>query len=78
MFGEGAGWAVSPTNYTLQLTIGGIETKPRYVDGTLEPRELCSVTVSFDHDVVDGAPAARFVQSLAELVESAHGLDATD
>jgi pyruvate/2-oxoglutarate dehydrogenase complex dihydrolipoamide acyltransferase (E2) component len=28
-----------------------------------------SVTVSFDHDIVDGAPAARFMQNLKKLVE---------
>jgi pyruvate/2-oxoglutarate dehydrogenase complex dihydrolipoamide acyltransferase (E2) component len=76
MFGSGAGWAVSPTNYTLQLTVGGIGTKPRLVDGELESREFLSLTVTFDHDVVDGAPAARFVQRLTEHVEAARGLEA--
>jgi pyruvate/2-oxoglutarate dehydrogenase complex dihydrolipoamide acyltransferase (E2) component len=33
MFGEGGGWEVSPTNYTLQVTVGGISEKPRVVDG---------------------------------------------
>jgi pyruvate/2-oxoglutarate dehydrogenase complex dihydrolipoamide acyltransferase (E2) component len=27
-----------------------------------------------DHDIVDGAPAARFARRLAELVEKAHDL----
>lgn len=31
-----------------------------------------SVTVSFDHDVIDGAPAARFTQRLKELMERRH------
>jgi pyruvate/2-oxoglutarate dehydrogenase complex dihydrolipoamide acyltransferase (E2) component len=76
MFGEGGGWAVSPTNYTLQVTVGGISEKPRVVDGDLVTREFLSLTVTFDHDVVDGAPAARFVQRLRELLADAHGLDA--
>ncbi|MFC6733963.1 2-oxo acid dehydrogenase subunit E2 [Haladaptatus sp. DYSN1] len=74
MFGTGGGWAVSPTNYTVQLTVGGIATKPGYVEGEVSPREYLSLTVTFDHDVVDGAPAARFVQRLGELIEDAHGL----
>ncbi len=74
MFGTGGGWAVSPTNYTVQLTVGGIATKPGFVDGEVTPREYLSLTVTFDHDVVDGAPAARFVQRLGELIEDAHGL----
>ena len=75
MFGEGGGWAVSPTNYTLQLTVGGIDEQPRVVDGELLTRELLDLTVTFDHDVVDGAAAARFVDRLRELVEGAHGLE---
>jgi hypothetical protein len=27
------------------------------------------------HDIIDGAPAARFVQRLKELIESGYGLD---
>jgi len=55
----------------LALTVGGVETKPWIVDGRVEPRELLSMTVSFDHDIVDGAPAARFVSTLREMVEDA-------
>jgi pyruvate/2-oxoglutarate dehydrogenase complex dihydrolipoamide acyltransferase (E2) component len=32
----------------------------------------------FDHDVVDGAPATRFVRRLMELIESGAGLDEID
>ncbi|MBV0900726.1 2-oxo acid dehydrogenase subunit E2 [Haloarcula salina] len=76
MFGSGNGWAISPTNYTLQLTVGGIGTKPRLIDGDLRSREFLSVTVTFDHDVVDGASAARFVQRLRTHLEDGSGLDA--
>ncbi|WP_202932734.1 2-oxo acid dehydrogenase subunit E2 [Halorussus salinus] len=76
MFASGNGWAVSPTNYTLQLNVGGIGTKPGLVDGELRSREFLSLTVTFDHDVVDGAPAARFVRPLGERLEAGTGLDA--
>jgi len=75
MFGEGGGWAISPTNYTLQLTVGGISEKPRVVDGEMTTREILAITVTVDHDVVDGAAATRFVGELRELVEDAHGLE---
>ncbi|MFC7095714.1 2-oxo acid dehydrogenase subunit E2 [Halobaculum marinum] len=75
MFGAGGGWAISPTNYTVQLTVGGISEKPRFVDGKITTREILHLTVTFDHDVVDGGPAARFVQRLRDLIEAAHGLD---
>ncbi|WP_254279532.1 2-oxo acid dehydrogenase subunit E2 [Haloarcula marina] len=75
MFGGGGGWVISPTNYTLQLTVGGISEQPRVVDGELRARELLDLTVTFDHDVVDGAPGTRFVKRLREHIEAADGLD---
>lgn len=41
----------------------------------VEPRDMLSLTVLFDHDVIDGVPAAAFVRRLTELMEGAHGLD---
>ncbi|HEX6912600.1 MAG TPA: 2-oxo acid dehydrogenase subunit E2 [Longimicrobium sp.] len=75
MFGQGAGWGIPISAYTLMLTVGGIATRPAFArDGRLEPRELLCLTVSVDHDVVDGAPAARFVQRLRALLERGDGL----
>jgi pyruvate/2-oxoglutarate dehydrogenase complex dihydrolipoamide acyltransferase (E2) component len=47
------------------------------VEGRIEPREILNLTVSFDHDIVDGGPATRFVRRLVELIECGHGLDET-
>lgn len=74
MFGEGGGWGIPIPLYTLNLTLGGIATKPGIVEGRIEPREFLSVTLSFDHDIVDGAPAARFAERLKRLIERADGL----
>lgn len=74
MFGSGVGWGIPVTNHTLQVTLGGIAEKPGVVDGRIEVREVMSLTVSFDHDIVDGAPAARFIQRFKELIESGYGL----
>ncbi|MBN1581305.1 MAG: 2-oxo acid dehydrogenase subunit E2 [Anaerolineae bacterium] len=74
MFGTGSGWGIPVPNHTLQLTLGGIAEKPGIVDGGIAVREYLSVTISFDHDIVDGAPAARFTQRLKELIESSYGL----
>lgn len=75
MFGSGAGWAIPVTNHTLQITLGGIAEKPSLVNGQIDNREYLCVTVSLDHDIVDGAPAARFIQRLKELIETSYGLD---
>lgn len=79
MFGGGhSGWGLSPTPQPLGLVVGGIAWKPAVVDGRVEPREILNLTVIFDHDVIDGAPAARFTQRLVELIESGYGLCETD
>jgi pyruvate/2-oxoglutarate dehydrogenase complex dihydrolipoamide acyltransferase (E2) component len=75
MFGGGhSGWGLSPTPHPLGLVVGGISWKPAVVDGRIEPREILNLTVSFDHDIVDGGPATRFVRRLVELIESGFGL----
>jgi len=79
MFGGGySGWGLTPTPQPLGLVVGGIAWKPVVVDGRIEPREILNLTVLFDHDVVDGAPATRFTRRLVELIESGYGLDEMD
>jgi pyruvate/2-oxoglutarate dehydrogenase complex dihydrolipoamide acyltransferase (E2) component len=74
MFGRGTGWGIPLPTYTLSITVGGISEKPVVINGKIESREYLSLTASFDHNVVDGAPAARFTQRLKELIESGYGL----
>ncbi len=74
MFGAGAGWGIPLIGHTLCITVGGIVARPAVADGRIVEKEHLCLTVSFDHDIVDGAPAARFVHRLREFVESANGL----
>jgi pyruvate/2-oxoglutarate dehydrogenase complex dihydrolipoamide acyltransferase (E2) component len=75
MFGEGAGWGIPSASPILMITVGGIGEKPGVVDGQIAIREYLSLTISFDHEIIDGAPAARFTERLKELIESGYGLD---
>ena len=80
MFGAGMAWGVPMgQNYTLGLTVGSIARRPGIVRDAagerIEPREYLSLTLTFDHDVVDGAPAARFTRRLTQLLEGAEILD---
>jgi pyruvate/2-oxoglutarate dehydrogenase complex dihydrolipoamide acyltransferase (E2) component len=76
MFGKGGGWGIGflPT-HNLGLTVGGIIEKPGVQAGRVEVREYLNLTMSFDHDIVDGAPAARFGRRLIELIEEATVLE---
>lgn len=76
MFGTGAGWGIpNSTPTALFVTVGGIVTKPVVVDGQIAQREYLCLTLSFNHAVVDGAPATRFTRRFKELIESGYGLD---
>ena len=70
MFGSGPMWLIPLTGATVTVAIGSIARRPVLVDGRLEEREHLCLTVSFDHDIVDGAPAARFTSRFAEILAS--------
>lgn len=75
MFGKRSGWGLGMPVHSLAVMVGGIAQKPGVVDGRIEPRETLDLTLSFDHNIVDGAPATRFAQRFVELIECGHGLD---
>lgn len=70
----GSSWAIPTGIHSLIVAVGSIARKPGVIGGAIEIREFLSMTVLFDHDVIDGAPVARFVQRLKELLETCHGL----
>ncbi|GAA1599584.1 MULTISPECIES: 2-oxo acid dehydrogenase subunit E2 [Kribbella] len=74
MFGAGAGWGIGFQLHTLSIVIGGIARRPILFQGALVEREFLQLTVSVDHDVVDGAPAARFVGRLRSLLVAGDGI----
>jgi pyruvate/2-oxoglutarate dehydrogenase complex dihydrolipoamide acyltransferase (E2) component len=55
----------------LSVFVGEIARKPGFVGDRIEAREFLSMTILFDHDVVDGGPMALFLQRLRDLMERA-------
>jgi pyruvate dehydrogenase E2 component (dihydrolipoamide acetyltransferase) len=51
------------------LGLGRIRAKPVGLDGQVVLREMVALSLSFDHRLVDGAPAGRFLQRIKQLVE---------
>jgi pyruvate dehydrogenase E2 component (dihydrolipoamide acetyltransferase) len=51
----------------LGLSRGGIE--PVWQDGQFVPRPMLPLSLSYDHRVIDGADAARFLRFIAEALE---------
>lgn len=74
MFGTKSGWGTGPNNHTLGVLVGGIAKKPGVVQDRVEIREYMNLTLDFDHEIIDGAPAARFASCLTDLIESGYGI----
>jgi pyruvate dehydrogenase E2 component (dihydrolipoamide acetyltransferase) len=74
MFGVDAFQAIVPTPQAAILAVGRILDTIVAVDGAPAVRPTLTLTLSFDHRVVDGAAGARFLDTLASLVEEPAGL----
>jgi len=74
MMGKANGWIVPFSIHPVCMAIGSIETRPGVKGDSIDIREFLNVTILMDHDVIDGAPAARFVSRFSELIESGYGL----
>jgi pyruvate/2-oxoglutarate dehydrogenase complex dihydrolipoamide acyltransferase (E2) component len=75
MFAAGGGWAIPIAPLTVTVTVGAVTPRAVVLDGHVVARSMLPLTVSFDHSVVDGAPAARFTATFRNLTESAAALD---
>jgi pyruvate dehydrogenase E2 component (dihydrolipoamide acetyltransferase) len=51
------------------LGVGRIIEKPAVFQGEIAKRSMMALSLTFDHRIVDGAPAAAFLRTLAGLLE---------
>jgi pyruvate dehydrogenase E2 component (dihydrolipoamide acetyltransferase) len=51
------------------LGVGRIVEKPAAVNGQVVIRPMMVLSLTFDHRINDGAPAARFLQRVKQLIE---------
>jgi pyruvate dehydrogenase E2 component (dihydrolipoamide acetyltransferase) len=56
------------------LAVGKIEETPVAVNGSVEIHPVMKLTLSYDHRIVDGAPAARFLARIKEYLENPYTL----
>jgi pyruvate dehydrogenase E2 component (dihydrolipoamide acetyltransferase) len=54
------------------LGVGRIHPEPAAYEGQIALREMMFLSLTFDHRAVDGAPAARLLQDIAQLIEKPH------
>lgn len=59
---------------TVCIAVGGIVERLQLINGKVEPREHLCLTITFNHDIVDGSPAARFAKRFSEFLSSGDSL----
>ncbi len=69
MFGIDAFTPIIALPQCAVLGIGRIVREPAVVDEQIVPRDMVTLSLTFDHRVVDGAPAARFLDAVRRGIE---------
>ena len=59
---------------TTIMHLGGVREVPSVVEDRVEIRKKMIITCSFDHRVVHGGPAARFMKSIQDTLEDLNRL----
>ena len=74
MVGHTRGWIMPVSMHPLCLAFGSLNKQPVVHHGEMQIREILHLTVLVDHDVIDGVPAAKFVDDLIRKLEAGFGL----
>lgn len=76
MAGHTRGWIMPYGMHPLCLAFGSLNEQAAVYRGEIQKREILHLTVLIDHDVIDGVPAARFVDDLVKKLQAGSGLTA--
>lgn len=74
MMGKINGWFIQTAVHPISFGIGSIIKKPLVINDEIKIREVLNMTVLIDHDIIDGAPMARFINELTKNIENGIGL----
>ena len=74
MIGQTRGWIMPLSIHPLNLAFGSLNEKAVVHRGEIQIRQILHLTVSIDHDAIDGVPAAAFVEDLVRKLEKGFGL----
>jgi pyruvate dehydrogenase E2 component (dihydrolipoamide acetyltransferase) len=68
-FGVDSGTPIINPGESAILCFGAIKRKPWVVDDKVVPRDVCTLSLSFDHRHVDGEAGSRFLADVASILE---------
>ncbi|UNK69333.1 dihydrolipoamide acetyltransferase family protein [Microbacterium sp. H1-D42] len=69
VFGIDAGTPILPPGQSGILAVGAVRRQPWEYKGEIALRQMMTLSVSFDHRLVDGAEGSRFLKDVADLLE---------
>jgi pyruvate dehydrogenase E2 component (dihydrolipoamide acetyltransferase) len=69
MFGVDAFTPIIHLPQCAVLGVGRIVREPMVVGDRIVPRDMLTLSLTFDHRIVDGAPAARFLDAIRRSIE---------
>lgn len=76
MFINNPGWVIGFGGMlTMSVSLGGKTFRKVGKEGMMKEQEFLHLTIDIDHDIIDGAPATRFVNHLVKLVEEGYLLN---
>jgi pyruvate/2-oxoglutarate dehydrogenase complex dihydrolipoamide acyltransferase (E2) component len=75
MKGKIPGWIIPlGGSTTILLVVAGITKKPWVINDEIVIRDILHVTMTTDHDLIDGGPLARFTDRFIELIEQGYAI----
>ncbi len=74
-YGSEFGTPLLNPGHAVTIALGVIAPRALVIDGAVEARPACTLSLTFDHRVLDGATVGRAFGALVELLESRERLD---
>ncbi len=69
VFGIDSGTPILPPGQSGILAVGAVRRRPWEYRGEIALRQVMTLSLSFDHRIVDGAEGARFLKDVADVLE---------
>lgn len=76
--GKVNGWFIPISVHPVCFGVSSITKAASVVDNKIEIREILKMSVLIDHDVIDGAPMARFMSDLTQNIETGLNIKASE
>jgi 2-oxoisovalerate dehydrogenase E2 component (dihydrolipoyl transacylase) len=70
VFGVDAGTPIIPPGEAAILGVGAVTQRAWVVDGVVSPRSVCTLSLSFDHRIIDGEQGSKFLAEVGNFLHN--------